>query len=203
MSEVEKTTRSRYMGLRDVYLAIVTSNTETQYVTETPVKIGRAIKAKISDKWSIEKIRSDDGIEDTVELYEGTDVELEVNTLAPQDRKLLFGQMYEKGFLTKNKNDKAPEIAIGYRTKRVNGKYEFAWHYCGKFAEGNEDEFETMQDKVNTKTSTLKGSFYERNIDGNYQVLVDESNLAADATEAKAAIKDWFSKVQEPKTAAA
>lgn len=202
MAEAEKIVRSRYRGLRDIYLAKIRTNTPTAYETETPVKLGRAITAKISDKWSSEAIYSDDGTEEIVTSYEGTEIELEVSTLAPQDRALLFGQLYENGFLTKSKDDLAPEVAVGYRSRRMNGKYEFAWHYCGKFGQGNDDEFETQADKISPKTSSVKGSFYERQMDGKYQIMVDESQLVdSDATleRAKAAIASWFSKVQEAK----
>lgn len=43
----------------------------------------------------------------------------------------------------------------------------------------------------------MKGDFYARQMDGRYECSVDESNLLAEHTEAAAAIKDWFSKVQE------
>lgn len=200
---IENIVRSRYCGLRDVYVARLLQNTATAYAAETPVKLARAINAKISDKWSSEKIYSDDGTEDTITSYEGTEVELEISTLAPQDRSYLFGQLYENGFLVKNKNDLAPEVAVGYRTKRRNGKYEFVWLYCGKFGQGVDDEHETEAEKVNTKTNTIKGDFYDRQKDGNYQIVVDESNLAEANTDAKTAIKDWFSKVQEKEQQAA
>lgn len=200
---IKKVVRSRYCGLRDVYVAKLLQNTATAYAADTPVKLARAINAKISDKWSSEKIYSDDGTEDIITSYEGTEVELEISTLAPQDRALLFGQLYENGFLVKNKNDLAPEVAVGYRTKRRNGKYEFVWLYCGKFGQGVDDEHETEADKVNTKTNTIKGDFNDRQKDGSYQIVVDESNLVEANTDAKAAIADWFSKVQEKEQQAA
>lgn len=200
---IKNVVRSRYCGLRDVYVARLLQNTATAYATDTPVKLARAINAKISDKWSSEKIYSDDGTEDTITSYEGTEVELEISTLAPQDRALLFGQLYENGFLVKNKNDLAPELAVGYRTKRRNGKYEFVWLYCGKFGQGVDDEHETEAEKVNTQTNTIKGDFYDRQKDGRYQIVVDESNLADADTDAKAAITGWFSKVQEKEQQAA
>ena len=118
MSVVEKVVRSRTVSFRDIYIAKVTKNDATGYETDTPVKLARAISGKISDKFTVEKIYSDDGTEDTNEYYEGTDVELEVNSLAPQDKALLFGHLYEKGYLVKNKDDKAPEVAVGYRAKK-------------------------------------------------------------------------------------
>lgn len=198
----ETIVRSRYCGLRDIYVAKLTQNTQTAYATETPVKLARAINAKISDKWSSEKVYSDDGTEETITSYEGTEVEIEIATLAPQDRALIFGQLYENGFLVKSKDDLAPELALGYRTKRRNGKYEFVWLYCGKFGQGVDDEHETQAEKVTGKSNTIKGDFYDRQKDGLYQIVVDESNLLDEHADAKAAITDWFNKVQEKEQAA-
>lgn len=194
--------RSRTKSFRDIYVAPVTQNDATAYAAGTPVKLARAISGKVSDKFSVEKIYSDDGVEDTVETYEGTDVEFEVNSLAPQDKAMLFGHLYKNGWLVKNKDDKAPEVAAGYRAKKLNGKYEFVWLYVGTFGQGYDDNYQTQEDKVTTQTATLKGSFYERTCDGNFGTQVDESNLLAEHMDAATAIKNWFGKVQEPTEAA-
>ena len=195
--------RSRTKSFRDLYVAPVTANTADLYEVGTPVKLARAISGKVSDKFTSEKIYSDDGVEEVVEYYEGTDVEFEVNSLAPQDKQQLFGHLYENGYLVKNKDDKAPEVAIGYRAKKLNGKYEFVWLYCGTFGQGYEGNYATQADKVETQTASLKGAFYERAIDGNYQIEVDESNLLETHADAKSAIKNWFAEVQEKPEAAA
>lgn len=203
MSEAGKQIiRSRTKSFRDIYVAPVTQNDATAYAAGTPVKLARAISGKVSDKFSVEKIYSDDGVEDTVETYEGTDVEFEVNSLAPQDKAMLFGHLYKNGWLVKNKDDKAPEVAVGYRAKKLNGKYEFVWLYVGTFGQGYDDNYQTQEDKVTTQTATLNGSFYERACDGNFETQVDESNLLTEHTDAAAAIKNWFGKVQEPTEAA-
>lgn len=205
MSEPKTTVRHRYCGLRDVYVAKVTQNDTEGYTAEPPVKMARAIKAKISDKFTSEKLYSDDGVEGMLQAYEGTDVELEVNTLAAADRAAFFGQAYLNGFLLKSAEDEAPEVALGYRVRRLNGKFDFVWMYCGRFAKGNEDNYETEADKKNAQTNTVKGEFYQREkmdkVDGKdvhlYELRVDESNLATEDTGAAAAIKMWFGKVQE------
>lgn len=145
--------RSRTKSFRDIYVAAVTQNDATAYAAGTPVKLARAISGKVSDKFSVEKIYSDDGVEDTVETYEGTDVEFEVNSLAPQDKAMLFGHLYKNGWLVKNKDDKAPEVAVGYRAKKLNGKYEFVWLYVGTFGQGYDDNYQTQEDKVTTQTA--------------------------------------------------
>lgn len=205
MSEPKTTVRHRYCGLRDVYVAKVTQNDTEGYTAGTPVKMARAIKAKISDKFTSEKLYSDDGVEGMLQAYEGTDVELEVNTLAAADRAAFFGQAYLNGFLLKSAEDEAPEVALGYRVRRLNGKFDFVWMYCGRFAQGNEENYETEAASKIAQTNTVKGEFYQREkmdkVEGKdvhlYEVRVDESNLATEDTGAAAAIKAWFGKVQE------
>lgn len=203
MGEPEKIVRSRTCGCRDIHIALVKQNEKTAYVADTPVKLARSIKVKVDEKWSTEKIYSDDGTEEVITSYEGTDVEIEVNALAPQDRALLFGQLYKNGFLVRNAEDRAPEVALGWREKKLNGKYEFKWLYVGKFAEGISEEAATKEEKLSPTTKTIKGSFYERQMDGNIQNTVDESNLMDGNTDAKTAIENWFGSVQEPNQATA
>lgn len=195
--EQEKIVRSRHVSFRDIHIAKVTKNDEKEYATEKPTKLARAISGTITDNFTSEKIYSDDSVEDVNMSYQGTTVELEVNSLAPQDRRDVYGHMYDKGYLVKNKDDKAPEVALGYRSKMLNGKYEFVWLYCGRFAQGSEKKYQTQAAETTTQTNTLNGEFYERQMDGNYQISVDEANLLEEHTEAKAAIAAWFEQVQE------
>jgi phi13 family phage major tail protein len=194
----EPVVNTRRMGLRDIYIALVTENTTENYTAETPIKLGRAIAAKVTVKKTIEKTYSDDNIEEIIENFESADIEIESNKLSPEQKALIRGAKYENGFLINNANDKATEIAIGWRAKQTNGKYEFVWYYCGKFNEGQTEEYDSNGDKTKTQTAKLKGTFYQRQKDENYNVEVDESYLTADETEAKEVIKSWFSEVQEP-----
>ena len=188
MADTQTIVRSRTKSFRDIHVAHVTKNTETEYAADTPTKLARAITGKISDKFESEKIYSDDSVEDTNMTYTGTEVEFEVNALAPQDKSRVFGHLYKNGYLVKNKNDKAPEVAVGWRAKKLNGKYEFCWMYAGRFDQGMEDNYETEGASPKTQTATLKGNFYERQMDGNYKIEVDEGNLLEADTSAAAAI---------------
>ena len=184
MADTQTIVRSRTKSFRDIHVAHVTKNTETEYAADTPTKLARAITGKISDKFESEKIYSDDSVEDTNMTYTGTEVEFEVNALAPQDKSRVFGHLYKNGYLVKNKNDKAPEVAVGWRAKKLNGKYEFCWMYAGRFDQGMEDNYETEGASPKTQTATLKGNFYERQMDGNYKIEVDEGNLLEADTSA-------------------
>ena len=199
----ERNVHSRRVGLKDIYVALVTKNDATGYTAGTPTKLARAISAKVSDKYSSEKLYSDDAVEETATNYEGTEIELDVNALTPAEKATLFGHLYEKGFLVKGEDDKPNEIAIGYRVKRLNNKYEFVWYFCGTASEGMEETNETKADKVSTQTDTVKLSCYARKHDGKFSCSVDESNLIAEDTDAASAIENRFSKVQEWPTSTA
>lgn len=204
MSEVKEIIRSRTCGLKDIYIAVVEKNDTTAYLAGKPVKLAKSLNAKVSDKFTQEKIHSDDSVEEIVEQYEGTDIDFEVNTLAPQDYANLYENIYKYGYLLKASGDSAKEIAIGWRAKKRNGKYEFNWYYCGKL-ERPEQNYETQEDKVKTQTAGLKGMFYARQKEDTidslkknlYAIQVDESNLVAADTTAKEALENWFSEVQE------
>ncbi|MFR4164211.1 MAG: major tail protein [Paraclostridium sordellii] len=195
---VEQVVKTRRMGCKDIYVALVTENTATSYKTDTPLKLGRAIGAKVTIKTNVEKTHSDDIVEEVFEIFESAEIEIESNKLSPEQKALLRGAKYENGFLINNINDKAAEIAIGWRARQTNGKYEFVWYYCGKFNQGFTEEYDTKGDKTKTQTAKLKGTFYGREVDDNYNTEVDETYLLEGHNDAKTAIQDWFSKVQEP-----
>lgn len=201
MPENETTTRttvrSRPCSFKDIYLAKVTEDSETAYTAETPVKFARAIKGKISDKMTTTDIFSDDELEDSSYQYEG-ELEFEVNALAPQDRALIFNNLYKNGFLVLNSDDKPPMLAVGYRFKHLNGKYTFAWRYCIKFNQGSDEEHNTEENsKPNPTTATLKATVYRRKKDHRIGIEVDESQLIAADTDAATAIQNWFAEVKE------
>lgn len=201
---IQTIVRSRFCGLKDIYIAEVTENNGTTYATGIPVKLARALNAKVSDKFTQEKVFSDDVPEEIIDQYEGTEIDFGVNSLAPQDYAMLYENLYKNGFLLKASGDGAKEIAIGWRAKKRNGKYEFTWYYCGKL-ERPDMNYETQEEKIKTQTASLKGSFYARQkedtFDGIkknlYAIQVDESNLLVENTSAATAIENWFSSVQE------
>lgn len=195
---VETVLNVRRAGLKDIHIAVVKKNSVNEYETDTPIKLGRSISAKVTVKKNVDKTFSDDGVENVVESDGGIDIEIDVNKLTPSEKAILRGATYKNGMLIYNKNDMAKEIAIGWRAKQTNGKYEFVWYYCGKFNNGWSEDYETQQDKIKTQTQKLKGQFYGREKDGNTHSEIDESYLLEEHNSAKSAIESWFTKVQEP-----
>lgn len=198
--------RSRVVGLKDICVAAVTTNDVTTYAAEIPTRLAKAITATIKETFEVEYLYSDDEVEDTTETFVKAEIELEVNRLTPGDYALLFDSLYKGGYLVKSESDRAKEVALGFRAKQNNGKYEFVWYYCGK-AEHPEESYETIKDKKTAQTQKITFTFYARKkedtVDGKakrfYALKVDESQLLEEHTNAKKAITEWFGAVQEYK----
>lgn len=169
---------ARIVGLKDFYVADIKQDDAEGFLYENIKKLERSIKAKLTPKNSTEKLYSDDTVEDIVNGFDGVDIEIEVNELSLESRARLQGSKLENGELRESKNDIAPTIAIGFKAKMSDGKYRFVWLTKGKF-QPTSDEYETLKDKVNTKTASLKGEFYEREHDGIYRRIADETDATA------------------------
>jgi len=94
------------------------------------------------------------------------------------------------GVLIESKQDLAPTVALGFKSKKHNGKYRFVWLLKGKF-ELAADEYDTEADKPAPKTAKLKGTFYSRDFDGNFRFIADEDEVGIDPL----IISGWFTAV--------
>ncbi len=181
------------IGLRDLHYAILTTDDSTNGATyETPVRLSNAINAKISPKQSVETLYANDGPFVTVDSLEEISVELEISDLSLETQAALLGHSIANGVVTKKSSDIAPEVALGFRSIKSNGKYRYVWLLKGKF-HLPEDDFATKADKVSFNTPKIKGTFIKRHDDA-WQYMADE-----DSTDYVATIgTEWFAAVYEP-----
>jgi phi13 family phage major tail protein len=180
----------RQIGLKDIHIATITKDDDTGATYGTPEKLERAVSAKISPKVNSENIYSDDIVEDVISAFDSVEVEIELNQLSLTSRATLQGAKVVKGVLIESKDDLPPTIAMGFKSKKANGKYRFVWLLKGKF-ELTSDEFDTEAGKPAPKSSKLKGIFFARDFDGNYRFIADEDEVGADLP----IISGWFTGV--------
>ena len=182
----------RQIGLENLTVAVVEEDKTTGIKYATPIKLERSIKAKISPKTSSEKLYSDDSVEEILNNFDSCDVEIEINQLQLKTRSLIQGAKIINGVLVENKDDIAPELALGFRRKKSKGKYRYVWLLKGKF-EITEDEYETIGEKPTAQSNSISGSFYGRNSDGNWRIMEDEDSEGADMER----LANWFKAVPE------
>ncbi|MEJ8546630.1 major tail protein [Brevibacillus borstelensis] len=177
------------VGLNDVHYAIMKDD-ETY---EIPKKLAGAIQAKISPKSNKETLYADD------QAYEVAtslgDIELELNVAdIPSEvlRDLLGHTINADGVLIKSSEDNAPYVALGFRSKKSNGKYRYTWIYKGKF-QPEDQEFATKEDKPKFQTPTISGTFLPREDNKRWQAQVDEDDTGVK----QEVIDNWFKAVYE------
>ncbi|MFV0503754.1 MAG: major tail protein [Lachnospirales bacterium] len=183
---------ARQIGLKDIHIALLTNDDNTGVAYDVPAKLERAISAKLSPKSNSENIYSDDTVEDVITAFEGVDVEIEINQLSLESRAKLQGAKVVKGVLIESKDDMPPTIALGFKSKKNNGKYRYVWLLKGKF-ELASDEYDTEGEKPQPKSAKLKGTFFARDFDGNYRFIGDEDATGVDQT----IIDGWFTAVPD------
>lgn len=179
------------IGLKDLYYALLTKDDDMAVTYETPAKIAGAINAKISPKVNTSTLYADDGPDEVATALGEIELEMEVKDLPlPVQAALLGHTLGTDGVLIKNASDIAPYVAVGFKSKKSNGKYRYVWLYKGKF-EIQEQEYKTMEDKTEFQTPKIKGTFVKRQKDGAWQAIgdEDETGFTAGAT--------WFTKVYE------
>ncbi len=196
---MEKNT-PRQIGLKDVHIALLTSDGPAGTVYEEPIKIGRAITAKITPNVTSEAVYSDDSMEDELKAPPVIDVEIEQSALTLQERALILGKSYKNGELVENANDTPPKLALLFRSEKSNSTaakpvHRYCVYYKGIFSE-IEDEFETKGEKISPKSTKIKGKFYTREYDGNWRMMIDSDDESADQSK----INNFFNLVPEPST---
>ena len=180
----------RQIGLRDIHIALLKTDTDEETTYDAVEKLERAITAKLTPKSSSEKVYSDDEVEEVLSKFDSCDIAVETNQLTLKSRAKLQGAELVNGELIEKSTDIAPEVAIGFRSKKSNGKYKYVWLYKGKF-ELVEDEYATETDKIESKTPKLKGTFYSRKSDNAWRLTLDEDEEGASTTR----IQSWFKTV--------
>lgn len=183
---------ARQIGLKDIHIAILTKDDAESFTYDAPIKLERSINAKITPKANTEVVYSEDSIEEIIDAFESCDVEIELNQLSLESRAKLQGANLVDGTLLENKDDNAPVLAFGFRSKKSNGKFRYVWLYKGKF-ELASDEYETLGEKPKPQSAKLKGTFYDRENDGNWRFMADEDIEGVDSV----LLTDWFTAVKE------
>lgn len=181
---------SGLIGLDNLVFAVMTKDDSSEATYDTPQKLGEAINVKVTPKIANLSVYGDDALLDQTNELQSVELELEIVTLPLSVHAKLLGHTIVNGVMYRGTNDKAPYVAVGYRRRKLNGKFRYTWLYKGIFEEVT-DEGQTKDDKPAVKTIKLKATFMLRTFDGLFDVSADEEESGFTADTAT----NWFTKV--------
>jgi phi13 family phage major tail protein len=180
------------VGLKNVVYALLTKDDATGVVYGPVKPLVGAMTAKIAPKVSSTPISSDDAVSEMVYFTGTTSIEFQQKNIPLEAQAEMLGHQIVAGVMIRNSADIAPEIAMGYMSKKNNGAYEYDWYFKGKFEDPAKDH-ESLGEKVTPKYKTLKGEFYNRIFDGNASKQSDTDSV--DYVSSIGA--NWFTSVEQ------
>lgn len=150
----------------------------------------------------------DNGPAETASTLGSIEVKLTKSSLGPKESATLLGHaMDDKGMVIYGSNDTPPTGALGFRTLKSDGTYQYCWLLKGVFSDP-EETTETKGDSINFQSSELKGAFSKVNKTFTvtdavtskpvetqpWRVILDEKTEGA----SQALISKWFDQVVTP-----
>jgi len=182
---------SAFVGLKDLYFAILTKDDSTGATYNTPEKLAPAVTARITPQVESVTDYADDGPTETASSLGGIEVELEVSQIPLDKQATLLGHTYQNGLLVRSADDVSPYVALGFRSQKADGSYLYVWLYKGKF-QPVEINLQTKGESVEFQHPTIQGTFVKRDFDDLWMISGDSSdtNFTLGST--------WFNDVVEP-----
>ena len=179
------------IGLDNLYYAVMTKDDNTGVAYQAPVKVAGAINIKVDPKQNSATLYADNGPAETMSAMGEIALEIEASDILLDDQATLLGHAVAGGVIVKKTTDIAPYVALGFKSKKSNGKYRYNWLFKGKFEEPS-IENGTTEDKPKFQTPKVKGTFIMRNYDNGWMKTADEDHASYVATTGA----NWFNSVE-------
>ena len=180
------------IGLSDLHYALLTKDDDTGVTYETPVHIPGLIEATINTNANIQTQFADDGPMDVFGQIGEVELSLTVTDLPLATQAILLGhELGTDGTIIHKSTDTAPNLAIGFKAQKRNGKYRYWWLLKGIMAEPSATR-RTKESTVNFQTATITGKFVARNYDKAWLRQADEDETGYVETVGQ----NWFTDVE-------
>lgn len=179
------------VGLDNLYYAVMTKDDATGVAYLAPVKLSGAINVKVDPKQNSATLYADNGPSETSTTLGEIAVEVDVKDVPLDDQAALLGHTVIGGVISRKTTDDAPYVALGFKSKKSNGKYRYSWLLKGKFEEIPVDN-QTQEDKPKYQTPKIKGTFVMRQYDNQWSKMADEDHPSYVASTGT----NWFTAVE-------
>ena len=176
------------IGLSNLHYSIITFDTQTKKETYgTPVAVPGVTEAKLNPNASSDTLFADDGPAEVAATVGKISLELSCAYLTHTIQAALLGHTFTNGILTRKATDTPPWVAVGFKSLKSNGEYQYVWLTKGKF-QLPEQTFMTKKESVNFQVPSITGNFVARELDGAW---ILEAHSDATGLETNT-IADWF-----------
>lgn len=177
---------SSTIGLKNVVIAPLTADTETELTYGTVQAVAGAIEASVTPDNTDPNIMYADDIEfDTLYADPEITFKLKMADIPLTIQEMLFANtMDDNGVLLRTAQDKPPYFAVGFKSEKSNGKYRYVWLYKVR-AKPLTENFATKEgDTITRQNPEVEFTAIKRTHDGRYQAVADEGENGFTAEKA-------------------
>lgn len=167
---------SATIGLKNVVIAPLTTDTEEGHTYGTVQALAGAIEASVTPDNSDPDILYADDIEfDTLYADPNVAFKLKMADIPLSIQEMLFtNKIDDNGVLVRTAQDTPSYYAIGFKSEKSNHKYRYVWLYKVR-AKPITENFATKEgDTVTRQTPEVEFTAIKRTHDGRWQVVADE-----------------------------
>lgn len=177
---------SSTIGLKNVVIAPLTADTETELTYGTVRAVAGAIEASVTPDNTDPNIMYADDIEfDTLYADPEITFKLKMADIPLTIQEMLFANtMDDNGVLLRTAQDKPPYFAVGFKSEKSNGKFRYVWLYKVR-AKPLTENFATKEgDTITRQNPEVEFTAIKRTHDGRYQAVADEGENGFTAEKA-------------------
>ena len=178
------------IGLDKLYYALLTKDDSTGVTYGTPKRIEGAIEIKTEPQTNSNTLYADN-MAFAVETAQGeVKVSVNIEDLPLEVHAELLGHTISNGVMISSGDDKAPDVALLFESKKRGGGIRYVKLLKGKFQEPAENP-KTQTDSPEYVTPTLEGTFVNRQFDKIWKKTADSTNPAFTGAA------KWYQSVEE------
>lgn len=187
------------IGLDKLYYAKITEDSSGNETYGTPLQLAKAMTAELSVELAEATLYADDGPAEIVKEFKTGTLSLGIDDIGVTTAEDLTGaKLDDNHVVISGSEDGGSPVAVGFRTKKANGKYRYFWLYRVVFGIPATN-LATKGDAITFSTPTIEGTVLRRNkIDGNNKHPWKSEVNEDDANVPSSVITGWYSEVYEP-----
>jgi phi13 family phage major tail protein len=193
------------VGLSDIFVAVVTADSAASYTAGTPFELAPAIDAKVSVKTSQEVMYASNLPFESLNSEGESTITLNLSNIPLEYQAIILGKDFDPvtGRMFDSGNEASPpDMALGFRALKSNGKYVYVWYPKGHFSPPTDDA-STATDKKEAKPKEIV--FTALNTKRKFPYTVNglsktksQKRIIGDEDSTNFSGADWFNAVQVP-----
>ena len=171
-----------YVGVDQVYYALVTQDDESAYAAGTPAYLAPVMHVAQAPKVSSKVQYADNQPFDAMSAEGETELDVEITGLPHSVEAVILGKIWDEvNDRLYDHGGQAPYVALGFRAKKSDGTYRYYWFLKGQFSAPSEEQA-TQADAPDPKSIKVKftavRTVYEFGLDGGTTVACQRSGPA-------------------------